>query len=43
MPNSKSAQNFEGSFGSVRALLPMRGLGAKTGAKTKIWTKGNRA
>ena len=31
--------HFEGSFGSIRAILPMWGLGAKTGAKTKIWTE----
>ena len=38
-----TSQHFEGSFESIRAILPMRGLGAKTGAKTKILTKGNRA
>ena len=37
-----TSRHFEGIFGSIRAILPM-GLGAKTGAKTKIWTKGNRA
>ena len=31
-----TSRNFEGSFGSIRAILPMRGLGAKTGAKTRI-------
>ena len=38
-----TSRNFEGSFGSIRAMLPMWGLGAKTEAKTKILTKGNRA
>ena len=38
-----TSRNFGGSFGSIRALLPMRGLGEKTGTKTKIWTNGNRA
>ena len=28
--------HFEGGFGSICAILPMRGLGVKTGAKTKI-------
>ena len=38
-----TSQNFEGSFVSMRAILPKWGLRAKTRAKTKIWTKGNRA
>ena len=31
-----TSRPFEGSFGSIRAILPMRGHGAKTGAKTRI-------
>ena len=31
-----TSRHFEGSFWSIRAILPMRGLGAKTGAKTRI-------
>ena len=38
-----TSQHFEGSFGSIRAKLPMWGLEAKTGAKTRIWTKENKA
>ena len=36
-------RHFEGSFGSIHALLPMQGLGAKTGAKFRIFNKGNKA
>ena len=28
---------FESGFGSMRAMLPMRGLGAKKGPKTKSY------
>ena len=31
-----TSQHFEGSFGSISAIQPMWGLGAKTMAKTKI-------
>ena len=31
-----TSRHFEGSFGSIRAILPMLGFGAKTGAKTRI-------
>ena len=30
-----TSQHFEGSVGSIRAILPMLGLGAKTGEKPK--------
>ena len=29
-------RHFEDSFRSIRAILPIRGLGAKTGANTRI-------
>ena len=32
-------RHFEGSFRSIRAILPIRGLGPKTGAKTRIELK----
>ena len=31
-----TSRHFGGSFGSIRAKLPMLGLRAKTGEKTKI-------
>ena len=31
-----TSRYFEGSFGSIRAIMHMSGLGAKTGAKTRI-------
>ena len=31
-----TSRHFEGSFRSIRAILPVRGLGAKNGAKTRI-------
>ena len=31
-----TSRNFEGSFRSIRATLPIRDLGAKTGAKIRI-------
>ena len=36
-------QPFEGGFGSMRAMLPMWGLGAKMGPKIKILNKGDNA
>ena len=38
-----TSRHFEGRFGSIRAILSMWGLREKNGARTKIWTKGNRA
>ena len=34
---------LEGGFGSMRAMLPMWGFGAKNGAKTKSYTECDRA
>ena len=37
------SQHFLGGFESMRAMLPLWGLGAKNGAKTKIKTNRDRA
>ena len=31
-----TSRNFEGNFGTIHAILPMLGIGAKTEAKTEI-------
>ena len=33
-----TSRHFEGSFESIREILPLQGLGAKTETKTKIWS-----
>ena len=34
-----TSRNFEGSFGFIRGIRPMRGLGAKLGQKPKMELK----